>query len=252
MGVAGVSEATRTMAYVSSYNFPMEKHVLIRVIVMVVCCLAMLGSLFVILSYACFRSLRSQARHLLVNLSLMDFGVGLANLTGAAVNFDQYYNDNSASGTVLLGSKLIDGSCKVQAVVALFTTFSSVLWTISLAVYMYFLVFQNWRKTRLYLPLCYLLCYGIPLGLTMWLLLTDRLGHAPYNSSGWCGIKIINPSDKWIDFIAAIFGYDLWIYLAFFVCFTVYFALALRMNVEVSVVFILLCCEESEPKNVIL
>lgn len=86
---------------------------------------------------------------------------------------------------------------------------------------------------KLYLPVCYILCYGIPIGLTVWLLLTDRLGHAPYDSSGWCSLRIIW-QNKWVDLIAATFGYDLWIYLAFVICSTVYLALFLRMNVEVK------------------
>ena len=214
-------------------NFPMEKHVLVRVIVMITCLLAMMGAIFVILSYACVKSLRTQARQILVNLSLMDFGIGAANFTGAAVNFDQYYNDSSGS---LFNSNItiVDYFCKAQASLALLTTLSSIFWTISLAVYIYLLIFQNWQKIKLYLPLCYIICYGVPIGLSVWLLLTKRLGHAPYDSSGWCSIRTVSPQNKKIDFIAAIFGYDLWIYLAFIICSVIYFSLFIRMQIEVS------------------
>lgn len=223
---------TTGVGTVPTTGFPMEKHVLIRAIVMVVCSLAMLGAIFVIISYACFKSLRSQARQILVNLSLMDFGIALANFTGAAVNFDKYYVDNT-TGSYLVGSYTVDTLCKTQAFFALLTTFASVFWTISLAIYMYLLIFQNkQQKMTYFLPLCYITCYGIPIGLSFWLLFTGRLGHAPYNSSGWCGIALINPKDESIDMMGAIFGYDLWIYLAFFMCFTVYSALFLRINVE--------------------
>lgn len=218
----------------TSATFPTEKHILVRSIVMVVCSLSMTGAVFVILSYVCFKSLRSQARQILVNLSFMDFGIGAANFTGAIVNFDQYYNDTATGGTILIGSNLMDMSCKAQAFVAMFTTYASFFWTVSLAIYMYCLIFQNWQRKQFYLSPCYVLCYGLATGLTLWLLFTGRLGNSPYNSSGWCSIIIVWPGDKKIDFMAATFGYDLWIYLTFLVCLIIYSILVLRMNVEVS------------------
>ena len=212
-------------------SYPLEKHILVRVIVMTVCCLTMLGSVFVVLSYLCFKSLRSQARQILLNLSLMDFGIGLANFTGAAVNFDKYY-DTAVNGSAV--PETIDYSCKAQAFFALLTTFSSVFWTMSLSIYMYTLVFYNYqRSVALFLPLCYLICYGVPIGLTVWLLLTGRLGNAPFNSSGWCGIILVSPLDHSVDVLAGVLGYDLWIYLAFLLCTTIYLSLFLRINFEV-------------------
>ena len=214
----------------NSVNFPLEKHVLVRVLVMTVSFLTMIGSIVVVLSYVCIKSLRSQARQIVLNLSVMDFGIGLANFSGAAINFDKYYfigRYENVSGT-------IDGLCKVQAFVALFATFSSVFWTMSLAVYMYLIVFHFFQRSIvLYIPLCYLVCYGLPIALTIWLLFTDRLGNAPYNSSGWCGIILVNPSDNSVDIFAAVFGYDIWIYLTFFLCTVIYSVMFLRINIEV-------------------
>ncbi|XP_011405005.1 PREDICTED: probable G-protein coupled receptor 157 [Amphimedon queenslandica] len=215
-------------------SFPSEKHLLVRTTVMIVCSLSMIGAIFVILSYVCFKSLRSQARQILVNLSLMDFGIGAANFFGAIINFDQYYKDMN-NGTVLTGTHAMDSLCKTQAFIALLTTYCSVFWTTSLAVYMYSLVFLNLKSTkkmRLCLPACYVLCYGLGIGLSIWLILTNRLGHSPYNSSGWCSIIIISPGNKNVDFMAAVFGYDLWIYLTFFICAVVYPILILQMNIE--------------------
>ena len=64
----------------------------------------------------------------------MDFGVGLANFIGATVYFDEYY----ISGGGACDAMQYEVSCKAQAFVALFCTNSSVLWTIMLAVYLYF------------------------------------------------------------------------------------------------------------------
>ncbi len=209
-------------------SFPLEKHMFVRFIVITVSFLTMTGSVIVILSYICVKSLRSQARQIVLNLSLMDFGIGLANLTGSAINFDKYYSQND---TV---SDTVDALCKTQAFIALFATFASVFWTMSLAVYMYIMVFHSFQKSiGMYLPVCYVICYLLPVVLSLWLLFTGRLGNAPYNSSGWCGLILVKPSDNSIDVFAAVIGYDLWIYLTFFLCGTVYTSLFLRINVEV-------------------
>jgi G protein-coupled receptor 157 len=203
-----------------------EKHVFIRSVVIITCSFAMLGSVAVILSYICIKSIRHQARQIIINLSLMDFGIGASNLVGAAVNFDQFYNTSHSIETIT------DDLCKAQAFIALMTTISSVCWTMSLAIYMYLLIFQNWFKMRWFMPVCYAISYGLPALVTVWMLLTKRLGHAPYDTSGWCGIIITNPFDLKIDYIACILGYDMWIYLAFIVCLVIYLAIFLRMNVE--------------------
>ena len=211
----------------------MEKHVFVRVLVMMISFLTMAGSIIVVLSYICIKSLRSQARQIVLNLSVMDFIIGLANFSGAAVNFDKYYLIHGYGNV----SRSIDYLCKLQAFVALFSTFSSVFWTMSLAVYMYLIVFHFFQRstlTTLYLPFCYLVCYGLPIALTMWLFFTDRLGNAPYNSSGWCGIILVSPTDNSVDIFAAVFGYDIWIYLAFILCAVIYSVMFLRINVEVS------------------
>lgn len=215
----------------------LDKHVSIRIVVGITCFLSMLGALLVVLSYLCIKSIRSQGRLILLNLALMDFGVGLFNLVGAAANFDEYYyNLSSKSLEPLEPSKAVDVSCLVQAVLAHYCTASSILWTACLAVYMYILVFQNYRKNvKLYLPLSCLVCYGIPLGLTLWLLLTERLGHSPYNEAAWCGIIIVDRTSQLNlpDYFAAVIGYDLWIYLTFFISLAIYSALFCYLHVEV-------------------
>lgn len=207
----------------------------VKIVVGITCCLAMLGSVFIVISYLIFKSLRSQARQILVNLSLMDFGIAMSNMTGIAANFDHYYYNNKT------GEAYMDDLCVAQAFVAAFTTYSSILWTIALAVYMYLLVFQIYRyPMRYYMMGCYTLCYGLSIGLSVWLLCTERLGYAPYNSSGWCSIinNVIDyTGDLTTDYYATTVGYDLWVYLAIVMCTTVYSALFFRLKFGVSFAF---------------
>ncbi len=73
----------------------LHKHKEVRVVVGITCTLSIIGSLLIILSYLCFRDLRSRARLILVHISIMDCGVGLSNLIGAWVYFDRFYTDNT-------------------------------------------------------------------------------------------------------------------------------------------------------------
>ena len=210
----------------------LNKHVSVRVVVGVTCCLSMFGALLIILSYGCIRSLRSQGRLILLNLAITDFIVGLSNFIGAVVNFDQYYYNTSADYPIS-PSEEVDIACKVQAVIAHFSTAASVLWTVCLAVYMYLLVFQNREKNvKRFLPISCIVCYGIPLIQTIWLLCTHRLGHSLYNAAAWCGL-IINNNEEGV-YIVTIIGYDLWIYLTMFLSLTIYVSIFIYLHHVVS------------------
>lgn len=212
----------------SSFLNNMEASV--RIVVSTTSSLSVIGALLVILSYACVASLRSQARAILVNLSLMDLGVGCANLVGSVVNFNHYYY-NFTTHVYLNASDYVKGSCRVQATIAMFCNNSSILWTTGLAVYMYLLVFRNWNDTvRVFLPVTYLLSYGLPLGLCAWLLGTDRLGYAPFDSSGWCTVRTVDPHTHKVDVFVSVVAYDMWVYLAFILLPTIYIAIFLKLK----------------------
>lgn len=210
-----------------------NKNASVRIVVATTCVLSMAGALSIILSYACIKTLQTQGRLILLNLALMDFGVGLSNFLGAVINFDQYYQYNETSGDTESSTLAIDRICISQAVLAHYFTGASVLWTACLAVYMYLLVFQNrFKNIRWYLGCSCMICYGIPLGMSLWLLLTNRLGH---NEAAWCGL-IVNTKTTETglpDYFAITIGYDLWIYLTIALTVTIYLTLFLYLHIEV-------------------
>ena len=212
----------------SASNAFQHKEWMVRAIVGAVCVLSMLGSLFVIFSYCCIKTLRSEARQILINLSLMDFGVGLANFVGIVAYFDGYYRDIDHSTSKLRQntSEIVDILCKAQAFVAAFSTLASVFWTIALALYMYLLVIANWKQTSKYFYHFAYLSYVASVLMCIWYITTDRLGHAPYSASGWC--SLINRRG---DYIGVVIGYDIWIYLGMVVCTTVYLAIIAYLTI---------------------
>ena len=216
----------------SSFLNNMEASV--RIVVSATSSLSVIGALLVILSYVCVASLRSQARAILVNMSLMDLGVGCANLVGSAVNFNRYYYNYTAR-VDLVPNRYQDWGCRVQATVAVFCCNSSVLWTVGLAVYMYLLVFRNWNETvRIFMPVTYALSYILPFGLCAWLCWTDRLGYAPYDSSGWCTLRTVDPHTREVNLFVSVIAYDLWVYLALILLPAIYVAIFLKLKFGVS------------------
>ena len=112
-----------------------HKQIGVRVAVWITCSLSMLGALLIIFSYVCFKNMRSRAREILVHISIMDFLVAASNLTGAAVDFDRFYNCSNKTNRLPCPAS-VDHWCKTQAFFAIYCTLGSVLWTMSLSVYL--------------------------------------------------------------------------------------------------------------------
>ena len=202
-----------------------DKRVRERAVICVTCGLSLVGSLLIMLSYVCFRSLRTRARLILVHISIMDFGVAASNLIGAAVYFDRFYQNPTCfdEGNVSISvephicpvTSAIHGLCVAQAFCAHFFTNGSILWTLGLSVYLYLLIVQHeTQKAKRALYFCYFACYLAPMALTIWMLLSGRLGYSPYNSGGWCSIISNNPDNNHVNMFTTILAYDLWICLA--------------------------------------
>lgn len=239
----------------------LTKNLSVRIIVFVTCSLSMLGALLIVLSFACCKDLRSRGRQILVNISIMDFGVAASNLSGAAVYFDQFFQQQTCINCTTYPSVIVTPShchnghqttpydtvmcpksatimylCLAQACFSAYFTYGSILWTNSLCLYLYFRIVHNGTKISQYcLYISYIFCYTMPLLLTLWLALTGRLGYSPYESSGWCSILLMHPETKKRDIYASVFGYNLWIIVTFI--FIPILSCAVHMNVKTTVSF---------------
>ena len=176
----------------------------IRVVVGVTCILSMIGALLIIFSYILIRDIRTKAREILVNLSLMDFMAAAANFFGVVTNFSKYNN----------GTDSVEGYvCLIQASFAMYGTLSSVLWTICVAVYVFFrIMLENSKVAQRSVYGFYVICYGLPLIMTLWFSLTGKLGLDTYGGSGWCSLKTYDKHGVPKPFNVVI-GNDIWIYL---------------------------------------
>ena len=207
-----------------------NKDTTMRAVVGVSCCLSILGSLLIILSYILFKKRRTRAREILLHISLMDLGVALSNLIGLSVYFDQFYFEYHEKVP-----DYIDGLCKTQAFFAAYTTLSSILWTIALAGFLYFLITHHkTRKAIFFLRFSYIVCYGLPLLISLWLVVTGKLGHSPLDSSGWCTLISNSLATGKIDIFSTIFGNDLWVYLAIVTIPIFYLSIKCYLSTQVS------------------
>ena len=213
-----------------------DQHTGVRIVVGIVCVLTVLGSVVIIASYLCFRTLRTKARLLLVHLSAMDLLVGVSNLTGLLA-LRRYHDVPSDYFPLPLRH-----FCTAQAFVADYATISSVLWTVSLGVYMYVLASPSMVERTLdrrfvshFVWVSCLVSYGLPTLVTMWLLLTGRLGYTPEDSAGWCSVVTYDNVTGKDNTFVSFFGYDLWMYLAISLIAVLYIASKANLRYQVSV-----------------
>jgi G protein-coupled receptor 157 len=211
-----------------------DKDVNIRAVVGTTCVLSIIGSVLLIVSYFAQKN-HTKAREILAHISLMDLGVSLSNLIGLSVYFDQYY----AIGGVLNDSPpplYIRSFCKIQAFFAVYCTLGSTYWTTALAAYLYIVILhhKNPNFSLYFLRFCYILCYGLSIGISIWLLASGRMGYSPYGASGWCAVDVKNPVTKETDIFLSVFAYDLWIYLAIVLIILFYVAIRIYLSNQVS------------------
>ena len=206
----------------------------LRAVVGVSCCLSILGSLLIILSYILFKKRRSRAREILLHISLNDLGVALANLIGLSVYFDRFYFEYQRIRDENVPA-YIAGFCKTQAFFASYCTISSILWTIALAGFLYFLIIHHRTRIAIYFHWAsHIVCYAVPLLVSLWLVFTKRLGYSPLDSSGWCTLINTELQTKTADYYATVFGNDLWVSLAVVSIPILYLSIRCYLSNEVS------------------
>ncbi len=127
------------------------------------CVLSILGASLIILTYAAYKDLRTIARQLLVNLSVADILVAATHFVGIFI-FKKFFHPDDPDY-----QNNTDTLCSIQGALLMIGTIASFLWTISLAVYMFsIIILRRPLLARKMVVLFYVICWGIPLILTIW------------------------------------------------------------------------------------
>ena len=169
-----VSNCSSNATTISGADPLEDKKVWLRVVVATVSFLSMVGALLIILSYVCISSIRTRSREILVHLSVADFGVACANFIGVVVDFDHLIRTCSETSDHHWCDD-VHHLCTAQAFFAGFSTIASILWTLALSVYIYLLVVhEHHRLHTKAVYFFYLFCWGMPLLISLWLVLTGE------------------------------------------------------------------------------
>ena len=203
----------------------------------VTCSLSIIGSLAIILSYIFIKKIRSKARELLVHLSIMDLIYTTANLVGIILPYDKYFFHINRTEAEYHNYERL---CKAQAFIAAYGTYGSILWTLGLAVYLYYrIVSLDQRMTKRIVLMLYVVCYMLPLYPSLWLLLSGHLGYPSdaLESGGWCTILIksqFNKAEGKYDIDLLLFMVDdIWIWVTFIIMLPVYLVVHCQIRAEV-------------------
>ena len=199
----------------------------------VACILSMIGSLAIILTFVLVKAIRSKARELIVHLSLMDLTYSTANFVGLWLRYDNPLTNNNSS-TYSSTYWTYDDVCIVQAFIAVYGTIGSVLWTLGLAVYLYYrIVSRDNVLTRRVVIVLYILCYSLPLYVSVWLLVKKGLGYSKslFSGGGWCSVN-----DN-IDPLEIFMTYDIWMWLGIIILIPLYFLIHIHITDEVHNIF---------------
>ena len=210
------------------------------------CCLSIIGSVLIIFSYLFFKDLRTNARLILVHISLADFGVAACNLFGIAFKFERFLNVTLQPSHFKFTSTTVKHLCKAEAFIAHFSTLSSVLWTMALAAYMYAIIISKLNNSnnsdenkqgKWFVRISCVICYGLTIFVDVWMFCTGKLGYSPSYTSGWCGTILMHKplEEKIKDYMSVFFGYDLWIILTMFFIIVIYLSLHFYVRNEVSI-----------------
>lgn len=232
--------------YINEYSVGLNETTKLapRILSSVLSSLSMIGALLIILSYIFIRSIRTKAREVLFHLSLADLGVGLANLIGAIVNYGHLidtchhgeHHSNSSSSHHQLCLAYVQ-LCKTQAFFAEFFMIASILWTLLLAFYVYILVLDTGRKASLWIVrFGYLVCWGLPLLLSLWFVLTKKLGKTALGGAGWCSLRVESHEGD-IHFFTVFFGSDLWVMMTFLLILVLYTTTHCHLKEKVSYLY---------------
>ncbi|ELU04842.1 hypothetical protein CAPTEDRAFT_35700, partial [Capitella teleta] len=143
--------------------------------------LSMIGCAFIMITYIKFDELRTTGRKLLVFLSLADFLTAFGNFMGI-IWFIRHDSMDAAVSNVL---------CEFHAALTFFSSVSSFLWTVAMAIHLYVCIVRldSITADRL-LPYFHVACWALPavVGIVPWAL--GVIGHdGSLKVPSWCWIN---------------------------------------------------------------
>ena len=170
----------------------------IRLAAQTTCVLSIIGSMATMASYLAVKEMRHTVREILLHISVMNLISSTANLVGMILDYDKKlcpWPVGTEHGKSVYHFNTYHHLCLWQAFFTSYGTVGSILWTLGLSVYLYYrIVSCDAGTTTWVVRLLYLVCYALPLYVSLWLLLDGLFGYAPWSPTykGWCATVAID------------------------------------------------------------
>lgn len=151
---------------------------------LVSCSLSCLGSILILVTFCLLKDLRTTTQKIITFLAVADLISAIGYILGS-INFLTHFEkrDSSDCNVFLV-------LCKTQATITSWSSLVSFCWTVILAFHFFLIiVFKRFQFARKLVPWYNIFAWGVPLVIVVPLLVTDKLGYAPYAASNWCYIK---------------------------------------------------------------
>lgn len=133
-----------------------------------------------------WKDIRTGSRAVITFLSIADFFTALGYIIGS-LNYSINYSKNAKSCIIFTYF------CQIQSFVTTTSSLSSFYWTLSLAIYLYLSIVHNKNNlVQKLFPAFHLISWGLPIVITLPLLITDHLGYSPHAVSTWCFIHKVS------------------------------------------------------------
>ena len=163
------------------YTFPVS---------MVSCIFSCIGSIAIIGSFIRWKDIRSGSRWIIMYLSVADCLTASSYLIGS-INFLVFRAGYNFHGQAAVDACVrFDTVCQIQSFLSSCSSMSSFVWTLVLAIYLYWTIVKKEVRTvnRLF-PLYHVIAWGLPIAILLPLLILNKLGYSPVAASGWCYIR---------------------------------------------------------------
>ena len=149
-----------------------------RGFVIAACLLSAFGSLAIILSYICWKDIRTTSRKILLFLSLSDFLIAISNMLGLQTSIKKNLSDP------------FNDLCVTQSFITNSVSIMSFLWTLTLALYLYTAIILNKQELgKRLLPYCHVFNWTLGPIINGIGLRYKMLGYsADALTGGWCWI----------------------------------------------------------------
>ena len=151
----------------------------------VTCLLSIFGASLIIFTYVAFKNLRTIARQLLVSISVADIIIAVSHFVGLFANYRRFIIEDGDGVRIASNSSHNDPLCITQGAFSILGMVTSLLFSVMIAFYLLVLTqSKSMRPARLMLPFIYVIGWGVPFVVAVFVAGVRSVGYEPVSNPG--------------------------------------------------------------------